>query len=210
MPDFLFCFSNSCECGSSWHTLTKVLLYKTWPRSTISRLSPGSDLLPFSILKTPSKGTMGKMSPPHSQMIPRDITTDRCPGVAWEAVESSWHSQELMVWRLMMMTITATMKKNHKYLNTYLFLLFCFLPVCLSLCFGVSAKFPYSHLHLTLCTLTYPLTIPHSHTPAAQGPYMGETSLVATIQRSCLFDLSTLFVCFFFHVFNLVNGFGLF
>lgn len=125
VPDLLFYYSNSCECGSSWHTLTKALLYKTWPRSTISPLSPGSDMLPFSILKTPSKGTMGKMSPPHSQMIPRDITTDRCPGVAWEAVESSWHSQELMVWRLMMRTITVTtMKKNHKYLNTYLFICF--------------------------------------------------------------------------------------
>lgn len=73
---------------------------------------------------------------------------------------------------------------------------------------GLVQNCPYSHLHLTLCTLTYP---PHSHTPAAQGPYMGKTSLVATIQRSCLFDSSTLFdFFFFFHVFNLVNGFGLF
>lgn len=73
----------------------------------------------------------------------------------------------------------------------------------LSLCFGISAKCPYSHLHLLLCTLTYPLTIVHSsHTPAlpaAQGPYMGEKHHSWPLYKGaacliCLFCLN--FPCF--------------
>lgn len=54
-------------------------------------------LLPLSILKTPSKGTMGKMAPPHSQMIPvtsPQIAALGLHGKQWnlpDTVESCWY-----------------------------------------------------------------------------------------------------------------------
>lgn len=141
-------------------------------------------------LKDPQQGNYGKDGPSPFPNDPRDITTDCCPGVAWEAVESSWHSQELLVWRRRWWWLQRQWWSKITNLWKRIFTLI--LPVCFFF-FGVSATCSYSHLHLASCTLTHTFNIVHSLRSVTSlwltlPPRVctWKPSLVATVERSCL------------------------